>query len=87
MDEINRVTSAIATTVEEQTTVTREIARNASLAADGTGTVASNVTEVTSAISEANRSAEDVLGSTQELTGAAKRLQMSVDSFLAEVAA
>jgi methyl-accepting chemotaxis protein len=87
MDEINRVTSAIATTVAEQTTVTREIARNASLAADGTGTVASNVTEVTSAISEANRSAEDVLGSTQELTGAAKRLQMSVDSFLAEVAA
>jgi len=87
MDEINRVTSAIATTVEEQTTVTREIARNASLAADGTGTVASNVTEVTGAISEANRSAEDVLGSTQELTGAAKRLQTSVDSFLAEVAA
>jgi methyl-accepting chemotaxis protein len=87
MDEINRVTSAIATTVAEQTTVTREIARNASLAADGTGTVASNVTEVTSAISEANRSAEDVLGSTQELTGAAKRLQTSVDSFLAEVAA
>jgi len=87
MDEINRVTSAIATTVAEQTTVTREIARNASLAADSTGTVASNVTEVTSAISEANRSAEDVLGSTQELTGAAKRLQTSVDSFLAEVAA
>jgi methyl-accepting chemotaxis protein len=87
MDEINRVTSAIATTVAEQTTVTREIARNASLAADGTGTVASNVTEVTGAISEANRSAEDVLGSTQELTGAAKRLQTSVDSFLAEVAA
>jgi methyl-accepting chemotaxis protein len=87
MDEINRVTSAIATTVAEQTTVTREIARNASLAADGTGTVASNVTEVTSAISEANRSAEDVLGSTQELTGAAKRLQTSVDNFLAEVAA
>ena len=87
MDEINRVTSAIATTVAEQTTVTREIARNASLAADGTGTVASNVTEVTSAISEANRSAEDVLGSTQELTGAAKRLQTSVDSFLAQVAA
>jgi methyl-accepting chemotaxis protein len=87
MDEINRVTSAIATTVEEQTTVTREIARNASLAAEGTGTVASNVTEVTTAISEANRSAEDVLGSTQELTSAAKRLQTSVDSFLAEVAA
>jgi len=87
MEEINRVTSAIATTVAEQTTVTREIARNASLAADGTGTVASNVTEVTGAISEANRSAEDVLGSTRELTGAAQRLQTSVDSFLAEVAA
>ena len=87
MDEVNRVTSAIAATVEEQTTVTREIARNASLAADGTGTVASNVTEVTAAISEANRSAEDVLGSTQELADAAKRLQSSVDGFLAEVAA
>jgi methyl-accepting chemotaxis protein len=87
MDEINRVTSVIAGTVEEQTTVTREIARNVAMAADGTSAVSGNIAEVTTAISSANKSATDVLGATGELADAAKRLQSSVDGFLAQVAA
>ena len=87
MDEINRVTSVIAGTVEEQTKVTAEIARNVAMAADGTSTVSGNVAQVTTAISSANRSATDVLGATGELADTAKRLQSSVDGFLAQVAA
>jgi methyl-accepting chemotaxis protein len=87
MDEINRVTSVIAGTVEEQTSVTREIARNVALAADGTSAVSGNIAEVTTAISSATRSATDVLGATGELADTAKRLQSSVDGFLAQVAA
>ena len=87
MDEINRVTSVIAGTVEEQTGATREIARNVALAAEGTTAVSGNISEVTTAIASANRSAADVLGATGELADVAKRLQSSVDGFLAQVAA
>jgi methyl-accepting chemotaxis protein len=87
MDEINRVTSVIAGTVEEQTTATQEIARNVAQAAEGTAAVSGNITQVTSAISSANRSASDVLGATGALADVAKRLQSSVDGFLAQVAA
>ena len=87
MEEINRVTSVIAGTVDEQTTATQDIARNVSLAPDGTSTVSGNIAEVTTAIASANRSASDVLGATGELAEVARRLQSSVDGFLAQVAA
>jgi len=87
MEEINRVTSVIAGTVEEQTSATQEIARNVALASDGTSTVSGNIAEVSTAIASANRSASDVLGATGELADVAKRLQSSVDGFLAHVAA
>ena len=48
--------------------------------------MADNVSTVTMAISEAGRSAKQVLGATEELGQAARRLQTSVDGFLAEVA-
>jgi methyl-accepting chemotaxis protein len=87
MEEISKFTSAIATTVDEQAAVTREISRDVSLASNGTASVASNISVVTTTIGEADRSAKDVLGATGELADAAKRLQASVDGFLAEVAA
>jgi methyl-accepting chemotaxis protein len=87
MEEISRFTSTIATTVDEQTAVTREISRDVGLASNGTTSVASNISVVTAAIGEADRSAKDVLGATGELADAARRLQASVDGFLAEVAA
>ena len=87
MEEINRVTSVIAGTVDEQTSATQEIARNVGLASDGTSTVSGNIAEVTTAIASANRSASDVLGATGELAEVARRLQSSVDGFLAQVAA
>jgi methyl-accepting chemotaxis protein len=87
MDEIDRVTRTIAATVEQQNAATREIARSAVLAADGTGTVANNVAKVSTAIGEAGTAAGDVLGASGELAEAARRLQTSVDDFLVEVAA
>ena len=87
MGDIGRVTSVIATTVEQQTQATREISRNVALAAEGSGTVASNVTKVNTAITKAQESANDVLGSSGELAETARRLQASVDGFLVEVAA
>jgi methyl-accepting chemotaxis protein len=87
MDEINQFTSAIASTIEEQIATTGEITRNVNLAAEGTSAVAGNISMVTNAIGAATRSADDVLGATGELKGAARRLQGAVDGFLREVAA
>jgi methyl-accepting chemotaxis protein len=87
MDEISRVTTVIASTVEQQTSATRDIARNVALAAEGSATVATNVTKVNAAITKAEDSANQVLGSSAELAETARRLQTSVDGFLLEVAA
>jgi methyl-accepting chemotaxis protein len=57
------------------------------LAADGTSAVSGNIAGVTTAIASASQSAGDVLGATGELADTAKRLQSSVDGFLAQVAA
>ena len=87
MDDINSFTAAIASTIEEQTSTTREISRNVSLAADGADTVARTIATVMAAIGKAGSSATDVLGATREVAQAAHGLEASVDKFLTEVAA
>ena len=87
MDDINRFTSAIATTIEQQAAATGEISRNVAQANKGSRTLAANIAVVTTAIGEANRSAEHVLCTSGELAGVARDLKSAVDDFLSEVAA
>ena len=87
MNDINRFTSAIATTIEQQAAATGEISRNVAQANQGSRTLAANIAVVTTAIGEANRSAEHVLGASGELAGVARDLKRAVDDFLTEVAA
>ncbi|RAI40564.1 methyl-accepting chemotaxis protein [Rhodoplanes roseus] len=87
MDEIGRFTGSIAATIEQQAAATQEISRNVGQAAAGASRVAENIATVTTAIDEAGRSAEDVLGASGEVAGAARRLQDAVDTFLRDVAA
>ena len=87
MEEINRFTSTIATTIEHQASATNEISRNVVQATKGTQAVAANISMVSTAIGEASRSAEHVLGASGELAGVARDLQRAVDDFLTEVAA
>ena len=49
--------------------------------------MAFNIAAVSSAIGEASRSAEHVLGASGELAGVARDLHRAVDDFLTEVAA
>jgi methyl-accepting chemotaxis protein len=88
MEEINRfTTSTIASTIEQQAAATNEISRNVVQATKGTHAVAANIAMVSTAIGEASRSAEHVLGASGELGGVARDLKRAVDDFLAEVAA
>ena len=61
IQEIEQVTTAIASAVEQQGAATQEISRNAGMAAQGTKALASNISIVNAAIGETTRSAGAVL--------------------------
>ncbi|MEJ0074009.1 MAG: methyl-accepting chemotaxis protein [Alphaproteobacteria bacterium] len=81
MTEIEKVTTAIASAVEEQGAATQEISRNATLAAEGTKLLADNISTVNGAIGETTRSAGAVLDASLSLSEEATRLTTEVQSF------
>jgi methyl-accepting chemotaxis protein len=81
MTEIEKVTTAIASAVEEQGAATQEISRNANLAAQGTKTLADNISTVNGAIGETTRSAGAVLDASLSLSSEANRLTEEVQNF------
>jgi len=81
MQKIEKVTTAIASAVEEQGAATHEISRNANLAAQGTKTLADNISTVNDSIGETTRSAGSVLDASQSLSAEAARLTEEVQSF------
>jgi methyl-accepting chemotaxis protein len=86
LNEIDRVTQAIAEAVEQQGSATREITQNAHGAADSTATVSANVGEVASAIRETTRSADAVLAASNQLASEASHLSAEVTRFLGALA-
>jgi methyl-accepting chemotaxis protein len=85
--EINDVSSAIASSVEQQGSATREIARNVQHAAGGTSEVSSNIVGVSQAALEAGSAASEVLGASGELRREADILRSEIDTFLSNIRA
>jgi len=85
MTEIEKVTTAIASAVEEQGAATQEISRNATLAAEGTKLLADNISTVNGAIGETTRSAGAVLNASHSLSEEANRLTGEVQSFFMQL--
>ncbi|MEO6840177.1 MAG: HAMP domain-containing methyl-accepting chemotaxis protein [Bradyrhizobium sp.] len=85
--EINEVTTAIATAVEEQGAATREIARNIQHAAGGTSEVSSNIVGVSTASAEAGSAANEVLTASSALGREAEMLRSEIDVFLSNIRA
>jgi methyl-accepting chemotaxis protein len=83
MREIDEVTTAIASAMEEQGAATREISQNVQMAASGTQLLASNISAVNRAIGETNRSADDVSGASGNVSSAAGDLSAQVKLFFA----
>ncbi|HEY6755255.1 MAG TPA: MHYT domain-containing protein [Pseudolabrys sp.] len=86
MQEINRHTTAIASSVNQQNTATEEISRNVANAAAGTKVVADILNKVADALLETRRSADTVLGASQNVEAATGELRGKVEGFLAKVA-
>ncbi len=87
MDDIDRMTVTIATTVDEQRAATVEIARNVGAAAAGTTELSDNFRQVSDAVTETSRAALDVNGVSRELGTQVTDLRGRVADFLRQVAA
>ncbi|WP_288586881.1 CHASE3 domain-containing protein [uncultured Methylobacterium sp.] len=87
IDEISGVSAAIAAAVEEQGAATREIVRNVSQAATGTGEVTGTIAGVAGAAEETGAAAGRVLTSASALSHQSERLSAEVTRFLATVRA
>jgi methyl-accepting chemotaxis protein len=87
MDEINRSTSSVAASVEQQNAATSQILQNVAGAAQGAQVVVSVLGEVAGAAMETRASAQTVLDASQSVEAALINLRSEVAGFLDQVAA
>jgi methyl-accepting chemotaxis protein len=85
--DINEVTSNIAGAIGQQDAATREISENAQLAAQGNETLVANISSLSDAIGETNKTATSVLAASSALTSTAETLSREVDKFFSNLRA
>jgi methyl-accepting chemotaxis protein len=81
INQINDISNAIASAVEEQTVTTNEINRSMAEAAKGVGDITKNITGVAVAAKDTTQGANNTQKAAQELTQMASRLQGLVSRF------
>jgi methyl-accepting chemotaxis protein len=85
--EISMITTSIAVAMEEQSATSRDIARNISEAAKGTGNVSESITIVSGAATETKDAAVSVQTASAEVASQSNRLQVDVERFLNDIRA
>lgn len=85
IDDINGVSSLIASAVTQQMAATGEITRNVQQAAVGTKQVSENIESVSIAARDSGAAATQVLASAEELAKQSERLRGEVGTFLSNV--
>lgn len=85
--EINEISGAIATAVDQQNAATREIAGNIQQAATGSSDVNENILGVTRTANEAGGAASGLLKASDGLSAQSDRLKNEVNDFLASIRA
>jgi methyl-accepting chemotaxis protein len=86
-DDIARFTTAVASSVEQQSNAAQMITQNVQGAAAGVMQLAGNMTEVTKAIGETNRFASEVLEAAHTLSEQTSTIDKAVEDFLRRVTA
>lgn len=81
INQINDISTTIASAVEEQTATTNEIGRNLAEAAKGVNEIARNITGVATAAQSTAQGATDTQGSSKALSEMAATLQQLVSRF------
>jgi methyl-accepting chemotaxis protein len=87
IEEMNQISSVIATAVTQQAAATQEIAHSVQEAANATQDVSRSVGDVGEAIGKTGESAAAVLGAADSLAVQAQTMRGEVDDFLATVRA
>ncbi len=87
MARIEVFTNAVASTVEQQTMATNEIASSVAIASASSLSVAGDLTSLSDGVGETGRAANDALLAAEAVAAEAVRLNQTVDRFLVEVAA
>ena len=85
--EINKITVAIATAVEQQGAATQEIARNIQSVAAGSNEISDHIGGVSSAAAATGDAASQVLSHAQALDSQSGALQSAVEDFLRKIRA
>ena len=85
INKIDEISAIIAAAVEEQSSVTGEIAESTNQAASGTQEVTQSITVVTHAANETGQAASEVLTNADELLKQADVLQNEVEKFLSQI--
>jgi methyl-accepting chemotaxis protein len=81
INQVNGISSTIATAVEEQNATTNEMSRNVSEAAHGSGEITSNIAGVAQAAESTSRGAGDTQKAAQQLVETSAELRRLVDQF------
>ena len=81
IDQVNAISSTIATAVEEQSATTSEMSRNLTEAAKGSGEVAQNIDGVAQAAQNTSQGATDSQKAAQNLAEMSTHLRTLVDQF------
>jgi len=81
INQVNGISSTIATAVEEQNATTNEMARNVSEAAQGSGEITSNIAGVAQAAESTSRGASDTQKAAQQLVETSAELRRLVEQF------
>ncbi len=82
IEKISENSGAISAAVDEQSTVTKDIAANMSTASEGVGTINEDIGEVNRSAQQADESARNVLGSAKTLSAQAEQLNREISEFL-----
>jgi methyl-accepting chemotaxis protein len=85
--EINEISGAIASAVDQQNGATREIAGSVQQAAIGTGDVKENIQGVTQAANQTGLAASKLLEASSGLSSQSEKLKIEVDGFLGSIRA
>ncbi|HEV2549177.1 MAG TPA: methyl-accepting chemotaxis protein [Stellaceae bacterium] len=84
---VNEIAATVAAAIEEQGTVSREIAQNAQQAAQATTSVSTNIAETKQMTGDVTTAAAEVVEAAGALTQQSLRLKAEVETFLRQVRA
>ncbi|MGZ4731554.1 MAG: methyl-accepting chemotaxis protein [Terriglobales bacterium] len=84
INQINDISSTIATAVEEQSATTNEMSRNVQEAAKGSGEISKNIQGVATAAESTTHGAQDTQKAAEQLTEMSTQLRNMVDQFKLE---